>query len=349
MGLVPERAETGSELDDPELRFMTRRLWVSVVLGVSVLLLAMLPMLKVPVDQWIGGTALIWIQFTLATPVVLWGGWPFFERGWRSILTGKLNMFTLIALGTGAAYFYSVAVVLFPSMIPAALQRYGQPEVYFEAAAVITALVLLGQILEHRAVRRTGGAIRALLSLAPPTAASSLMDMNTWCLWPTCKRAIRSASYPATRFPFDGEVVEGSSSVDESMITGKPIPVEKTIGDEVIGGTINQTGSFLLRAKRVGNETVLAQIVQMVGDANKPAPPYSKWRTSWLVTSSRRSCLRPSSRSLPGPGCRQNSRHSHTPSSMRWRCLSSPALAPLALRPLCQSWSASGEPREKPS
>ena len=170
MDLVPEPTEVSEEEDDPELRAMTRRFWVSVALGLPVLLLAMLPMIGVPIDRWIGRQLSLWMQFVLATPVVLWAGWPFFQRGWRSLVTWKLNMFTLIAMGTGAAYFYSVIVLLFPGMIPEAFRQHGQAEVYFEAAAVITALVLLGQVLEQRAHRRTGSALRELLSLAPPTA-----------------------------------------------------------------------------------------------------------------------------------------------------------------------------------
>ena len=276
MDLEPERAEAGGEEDDPELRAMTRRFWVSVVLGLPVLLLAMLPMLGVPLDQWIGHQTSLWIQFVLSTPVVLWAGWPFFQRGWRSLVTWNLNMFTLIALGTGAAYFYSVIVILFPGMIPEAFRQHGQAEVYFEAAAVITALVLLGQVLERRAHRRTGNALRELLSLAPPTARVVDGGQEREVPLQQVRQGDILRVVPGDKIPVDGEITEGRSSVDESMITGEPIPVEKVQGDQVIGGTVNQTGSFLMRAKRVGQETVLAQIVQMVGEAQRSRAPIQR-------------------------------------------------------------------------
>lgn len=276
MDLEPQQVEADQEEDDAELRAMTRRFWVSVVLGLPVFLLAMLPMVGVPLDQWIGHRPSLWIQLVLSTPVVLWGGWPFFQRGWQSLVTWNLNMFTLIALGTGAAYFYSVAVVLFPGMIPEAFRHHGQAEVYFEAAAVITALVLLGQVLERRAHRRTGSALRELLSLAPP--AARVVDAGQEREVPL--QQVREGDIlrivPGDKIPVDGEVTEGRSSVDESMITGEPIPVEKAQGDGVIGGTVNQTGSFLMRAERVGQETVLAQIVQMVGDAQRSRAPIQR-------------------------------------------------------------------------
>jgi Cu+-exporting ATPase len=276
MDLEPQRVEADHEEDDPELRAMTSRFWVSVVLGLPVLLLAMLPMVGVPLDQWIGHRASLWIQFVLSTPVVLWGGWPFFQRGWRSLVTWNLNMFTLIALGTGAAYFYSVAVILFPGLVPEAFRHHGQAEVYFEAAAVITALVLLGQVLERRAHRRTGSALRELLSLAPPTARVVDGGQEREVALQQVQEGDMLRVVPGDKIPVDGEVTEGRSSVDESMITGEAIPVEKAQGDEVIGGTVNQTGSFLMRAKRVGQETVLAQIVQMVGDAQRSRAPIQR-------------------------------------------------------------------------
>lgn len=276
MDLEPAHVQTDHEGDDPELRAMTRRFWVSVVLGLPVLLLAMLPMVGVPLDRWIGHRASLWIQFVLSTPVVLWGGWPFFRRGWRSLVTWKLNMFTLIALGTGAAYCYSVIVVLFPGMIPEAFRHHGQAEVYFEAAAVITALVLLGQVLERRAHRRTGSALRELLSLAPPTARVVAGGREQEVPLQQVQEGDVLRVVPGDKIPVDGEVTEGRSSVDESMITGEPIPVEKAQGDEVIGGTVNQTGSFLMRAKRVGQQTVLAQIVQMVGAAQRSRAPIQR-------------------------------------------------------------------------
>ncbi len=273
MDLEPQRVDADREEDDPELRAMTRRFWVSVVLGLPVFLLAMLPMLGVPLDRWIGHPSSLWIQFVLSTPVVLWAGWPFFHRGWRSLVTWNLNMFTLIALGTGAAYFYSVVVMLFPGMIPEAFRQHGYVEVYFEAAAVITALVLLGQVLERRAHRRTGSALRELLSLAPPTARVVDGGQEQKVPLQQVQAGDILRVVPGDKIPVDGEVTDGRSSVDESMITGEAIPVEKVQGDKVIGGTVNQTGSFLMQAERVGQETVLAQIVQMVGEAQRSRAP----------------------------------------------------------------------------
>lgn len=276
MDLEPERVEASRGEDDPELRAMTRRFWVSVALGLPVLLLAMLPMMGVPLDGWIGHRASLWIQFVLSTPVVLWGGWPFFQRGWRSLVTRNLNMFTLIALGTGAAYFYSIIALLFPGIIPEAFGKAGHTEVYFEAAAAIIALVLLGQVLERRAHRRTGSALRELLSLAPPTARVVDGGQEREVPLQQVRQGDVLRVVPGDKIPVDGEVTEGRSSVDESMITGEPIPVEKTQGDDVIGGTVNQTGSFLMRAKRVGQDTVLSQIVQMVSAAQRSRAPIQR-------------------------------------------------------------------------
>jgi Cu+-exporting ATPase len=245
-------------------------------LTVPVFLLAMLPMVGVPLDQWIGRTVNTWLQLILSTPVVLWAGWPFFVRGFRSIVTWNLNMFTLIAIGTGAAYLYSLFVVLFPGLLPDDLKVDGHIEVYFEAAAVIVTLVLLGQVLELRARRRTGSAIRELLSLAPPTARIvrdgdeqevSLDEVHSGDIL-----RVR----PGEKVPVDGKLSEGKSSVDESMITGEPVPVQKQAGDEVIGGTVNQTGSFLMEAEKVGEETVLSQIVNMVADAQRSRAPIQR-------------------------------------------------------------------------
>ena len=268
--------ESGQEEDDPELRTMSQRLSVSVALGLPVLLLAMLPMAGVPLDRWIGHKLILWIEFVLSTPVVLWAGWPFFQRAWRSLVTWNLNMFTLIALGTGAAYFYSVIVLLFPGIIPEAFRHGGQTEVYFEAAAVITALVLLGQVLEGRAHRRTGSALKELLSLAPPTARLIEHDQERVIPLQQVRLGNILRVVPGDKIPVDGEVTEGRSSVDESMITGEAIPVEKAQGDTVIGGTVNQTGAFLMRAKRVGKDTMLSQIVQMVADAQRSRAPIQR-------------------------------------------------------------------------
>lgn len=276
MALEPKSVQPGVEEDDSELRDMTRRFWVSLVLTIPVLLLAMLPMIAVPVDHWLGPAMHSWVQLILATPVVLWGGWPFFERGWRSVVTWNLNMFTLIAIGTGAAYIYSLVAVLFPGLIPESFQHHGRAEVYFEAAAVIITLVLLGQVLELRARRRTSSAIRELLSLAPPTARivrdGSEQEVSLEAVQQGDVLRVR----PGEKIPVDGRVQEGHSTVDESMITGEPLPVEKKEDDNVIGGTVNQTGSFLMVAEKVGQDTVLSQIVNMVADAQRSRAPIQK-------------------------------------------------------------------------
>ncbi len=276
MDLEPLGVEAAEEEVDPELRAMTRRLWVAVALGLPVLLLAMLPMAGVPVDRWIGHAPALWLQFALATPVVLWAGWPFFQRAGRSLATGNLNMFTLIALGTGAAYLYSVIALLLPGLVPATFREGGHVEVYFEAAAVITALVLLGQVLERRAHRRTASALRELLALAPPTARVVEGGQEREVLLEQVREGDILRVVPGDKIPVDGEVTDGKSSADESMITGEPIPVEKAPGDEVIGGTVNQTGSFLMQARRVGRDTVLSQIVQMVGEAQRSRAPIQR-------------------------------------------------------------------------
>jgi Cu+-exporting ATPase len=255
---------------------MTRRFWVSLVLTIPVLLLAMLPMLSVPLHPWLGTTLFTWLQLLLSTPVFLWGGWPFFERAWRSVATWNLNMFTLIAIGTGAAYLYSLVAVLIPGIIPENFRHHGQVEVYFEAAAVIVTLVLLGQMLELRARRRTGTAIRELLSLAPPTAR--IVDEGEEREVPMEEVQLGDILRvrPGEKIPVDGILTDGKSAVDESMITGEPMPVEKQKDDAVIGGTVNQTGSFLMVAEKVGQDTVLARIVNMVSDAQRSHAPIQK-------------------------------------------------------------------------
>ncbi len=276
MELEPKYIEAGGEEDDSELRSMTVRLWVAVVLSVPVFLLAMLPMVDVAVDEWLGPHVHRWLQLILSTPVVVWAGWPFFVRGWRSVVTWNLNMFTLIAIGTGAAYAFSLVVMLFPELIPAGLKTEGRAEVYFEAAAVIVTLVLLGQVLELRARRRTGNAIRELLSLAPATARvvrnGEEQEIPLEEVQPGDTLRVR----PGEKVPVDGKVIEGKSSVDESMITGEPIPVEKQSGDSVIGGTVNQTGAFRIEAEKVGEDTVLSQIVQMVAEAQRSRAPIQR-------------------------------------------------------------------------
>jgi len=274
MALEPMEAtaETGP---DPELVAMTRRFWVSAPLALPVLLLGMF-------GEKLHGVlphgALAWIEMALASPVVLWGGWPFFARGWRSVVNRSPNMFTLIALGTGAAYGESVIATIAPGWFPASFRiGMGEAPVYFEAAAVITALVLLGQVLELRARQRTSGAIRALLQLAPQKAQRVEAD-GTEREVPLgeVRHGDRLRVRPGERVPVDGAVREGASAVDESMITGEPLPVEKSRGSAVTGGTLNTSGSFVMEAQRVGSETLLAQIVKTVGEAQRSRAPIQR-------------------------------------------------------------------------
>ena len=275
MELEPKYTDAEAE-NDSELRSMTLRFWVALALSVPVFLLAMLPMMGVPVDTWLGKAVHTWLQLILCTPVVLWAGWPFFVRGFQSVANWNLNMFTLIAIGTGAAYLYSLFAVLFPGLLPSDLKVNGHVEVYFEAAAVIITLVLLGQVLELRARRRTGSAIRELLSLAPPTARIVRDGEEQEVSLDEVQSGDMLRVRPGEKIPVDGKVTEGKSSVDESMITGEPIPVQKRTGDEVIGGTVNQTGSFVMEAEKVGEETVLSQIVNMVADAQRSRAPIQR-------------------------------------------------------------------------
>ncbi len=274
MALEP-RIVTVEEEQNPELKLMSRRFWISLVLTIPVLVLGMAPTFMARVLPL---RAIDWIELALATPVVLWGGWPFFERGWQSLVNRGLNMFSLIALGTGTAYVYSVAAVIFPGAFPPAFRMAsGEVPTYFEAAAAITTLVLLGQVLELRARSRTSAAIRSLLNLSPKTARlvradGTEMDVPAEHIAPGDILRVR----PGERVPVDGTVTEGSSSIDESLVTGEPIPVEKSIGSRVTGGTVNGTGSFLMRADRVGSDTLLAQIVRMVSEAQRSRAPVQK-------------------------------------------------------------------------
>jgi Cu+-exporting ATPase len=275
MALEP-RTVLPNEEPNTELTEMTRRFWVSVPLAAATLFLSMSELLPgQPVHHALGMKLSLWIQFALATPVVLWAGWPFFIRGWASILNRHLNMFTLIALGTGIAYLFSVFALLFPRALPAAFTMgSGGPPVYFEAAAVITALVLLGQVLELRARSQTSGAIRALLGLAPKIAHRIREDGTEEDV--SLDRVLvgdRLRVRPGEKLPVDGIVEQGGSYVDESMLTGEPVPVQKTEGSRVTGATVNGTGSLVLRAQRVGNETMLAQIVRMVSEAQRSRAP----------------------------------------------------------------------------
>ncbi len=278
MALEP-RTVTAEEEENPELRDMTRRFWISVALTAPLLVIAMADMLPgMPVEHALPVGWLPWIELLLATPVVLWGGWPFFQRGWASIVNRSMNMFTLIAMGTGVAYVYSVIATIFPGIFPASFRGMsGRPEVYFEAAAAITTLVLLGQVLELRARSRTGAAIRALLDLSPKLARrirpdGSEEDIPLDSVHPGDLLRVR----PGEKVPVDGVVLEGTTSVDEAMITGESLPVEKKPGDRVIGGTVNGTGSLIIRAERVGSETLLAQIVRLVSQAQRSRAPIQR-------------------------------------------------------------------------
>jgi len=280
-GMALEPMTAPAEETNPELIDMSRRLWVGAALTVPLVFLAMagyLPGAHALLESILTKTLSRWLELALATPVVLWAGAVFFQRGWRSVRTWNLNMFTLIAIGVGTAYAYSVVATLFPESFPATFRdASGQVGVYFEVAAVITVLVLLGQVLELRAREKTGGALRALLDLAPPTARRLLPggDDEEVAL-EVVQRGDRLRVRPGGKVPVDGEIVEGRSSVDESMVTGESIPVQKSAGDKVIGGTINGTGSFVLRAERVGHETLLAQIVQMVAEAQRSRAPIQR-------------------------------------------------------------------------
>jgi Cu+-exporting ATPase len=270
---------TGLEETNPELHLMTRRFWISLALTAPLILMAMSAMLG---EQSLGRAMvprlLAWIELVLATPVVLWGGWPFFQRGWASVVNRSLNMFTLIAMGTGAAYLYSVLATTLPQIFPPSFRlTSGEVPVYFEAAAAITTLVLLGQVLELRARSRTSSALKTLLGLAPKTARrlrpeGGEEDVPLDQVMGGDRLRVR----PSEKIPVDGSVIEGTSSVDESMVTGEPIPVEKRADDRVTGGTVNGTGGFVMRAERVGSETLLAQIVAMVSAAQRTRPPIQR-------------------------------------------------------------------------
>ncbi len=263
--------ETGSSRD---LLDMTRRFWIALVLAAPVFVLEMGGhLMRFPISESLSN----WIQFVLATPVVLWAGWPFFVRGWQSILNRSLNMFTLIAMGIGIAWLYSVIATLAPQIFPAAFRMNGSVAVYFEAAAVITVLVLLGQMLELRAREHTSGAIRALLDLAPKTARrlkddGSEEDVSIDAIAVGDRLRVR----PGEKVPADGELIEGRSSLDESMVTGESMPVSKEQGSKLIAATINQTGSFVMRAEKVGRDTLLSQIVQMVAGAQRSRAPIQR-------------------------------------------------------------------------
>ena len=287
MALEPETVT--AEEDTAELDSMTRRFWVGAGLSFPLFIYAMGEMIPgKPFEGLLPGAWAQWVQFAMATPVVLWGGWPFFVRGVQSVRTMNLNMFTLIALGVGVAYVFSVVATVSPGIFPDTFRdMHGNVAVYYEAAAVITTLVLLGQVLELRARSQTSGAIRALLELAPPTAhrinddgAEEELSIDH------LREGDRLRVRPGEKVPVDGEIIEGKSSVDESMVTGEPIPVEKNAGDTVTGGTVNGTGGFIMKATHVGDDTMLSQIVKMVSEAQRSRAPIQRLAdtvSGWFV------------------------------------------------------------------
>ncbi|WP_405053727.1 copper-transporting P-type ATPase [Sphingobium sp. SJ10-10] len=276
MALEPEVA-TAHAGHSAELVDMTRRFRISLLLAIPVFMLEMGGHLFPALHHLVSDHVSIWIQLLLATPVVLWGGWPFFERGWHSLQTRNLNMFTLIAMGTGVAWTYSMAAALAPGIFPAAFREHGTVAVYFEAAAVITVLVLLGQVLELGARERTSGAIKALLNLAPKTARRLRDDGNDEEI-PLDLVAVgdKLRVRPGEKVPVDAVVEDGRSAIDESMVTGESMPVTKAAGDHVIGGTLNRSGQLVVRAEKVGHDTMLARIVRMVADAQRSRAPIQR-------------------------------------------------------------------------
>ncbi|MCA9212561.1 MAG: heavy metal translocating P-type ATPase, partial [Planctomycetales bacterium] len=273
MALEPNTV-SADDSDNAALRDMTKRFWIGSVLTFPVFVLAMAHMVPVVSTQpWVTGDVSRWIQFLLSIPVVCWAGWPFFKRGWRSIATLRLNMFTLISIGVGAAFAFSAVAMLTPHLFPKAMQHEGGVGIYFEAAAMVVVLVLLGQVLELRARSRTGSAIKALLNLAPPTARQVAADGDHEVPLDHVRVGDWLRVVPGDKVPVDGEVVDGNSSVEESMITGEPLPIEKTVGDKVTAGTVNGSGSFVMRAERVGSDTLLGQIVNMVAEAQRSRAP----------------------------------------------------------------------------
>jgi len=287
MALEPRTASL-EEAENPELADMSRRFWFGTTLALPVFLLAMAADLAPQLaGRFLSHAAIQWVEFLLATPVVLWGGWPLFQRGWASLVNRSLNMFTLIALGVGVAWGYSVVALVAPGLFPPALRMHGVVPVYFEAAAVITALVLLGQVLELRARSRTSAAIKMLLGLAPKTARvvrpdGREEDLPLEHVQPGDVLRVR----PGEKVPVDGVVLEGASALDESLVTGESIPVEKAPGDRLIGATVNGTGGLLMRAERVGADTLLAQIVRMVSEAQRSRAPIQRLAdvvAAWFV------------------------------------------------------------------
>lgn len=276
-GMALEPRTALAEEENPELVDMTRRFRISLILTMPLVILAMSPYFSDLLMKTVPPEVSGWVELALATPVVLWGGWPFFVRGWQSVVNRSPNMFTLIGLGTGVAYFYSVAAALFPWIFPASFRgEGGRVGLYFEAAAVIVTLVLLGQVLELKARSRTGAAIRALLGLAPKTARRIEDGREEDIPLDQVVVGDLLRIRPGEKVPVDGVVVEGASAVDESMVTGEPVPVQKEKGDRVIGATVNGTGSLIIRAEKVGADTLLSQIVRMVAEAQRSRAPIQK-------------------------------------------------------------------------
>lgn len=287
-GMALEPMDAAAEEDTGELRDMTRRFWVSLVLSLPLLFITMSEFIPgVNLHHWMEIDTFNWLQAVLATPVVLWGGWPFFVRGWASFRTWNLNMFSLISLGTAAAFLFSAFALLFPAALPDAFKMDGMVPLYFEAAAVIVTLVLLGQVLELRARSRTNNAIKSLLELAPNTALRIKPDGSEEEIHLDQVQVSDILRVkPGGKIPVDGEIVDGHSNVDESMITGEPVPVEKHGGDKVTAGTVNQTGAFTLRADKIGADTLLARIIHMVNEAGRSRAPIQKLAdqvSGWFV------------------------------------------------------------------
>jgi Cu+-exporting ATPase len=270
MTLEPKNVET--KADDSEYKSMRLRFWLGLAFSIPVFLLAMASMIST-INDFIPLSLSRWLQFILSTPVVIWAGWPFFERGWRSIVNHHLNMFSLISLGVGVAYLYSLIALFFPQVFPPSFLLQGEVPLYFESAAIITVLVLLGQVLELKARSQTSQSIKALLGRAAKSARVVVNEEEKEISIDQVKVGDILRVRPGDKIPVDGKITDGKSNIDESMITGEPIPVEKEVGSTVIGGTINQTGSFLMQAEKIGSKTLLSRIVQMVADAQRSRAP----------------------------------------------------------------------------
>ncbi len=274
MDLEPKSTGDGGDEEAAATRSLSRKFWIAAALTVPVFFLAMGKMVPgLNLEQWIPHRVGKWLEFALSTPVVLWAGWMFFQRGWNSIINRSPNMFTLISAGVGAAYIFSAVAVLAPHLFPDSFRHHGEVGLYFEAAAVVVTLVLLGQLLESRARSRTGKAVQALLELGAKTAHRVRDGKEEDVAIDEIKAGDQLRVRPGEKVPIDGEIIEGKSNIDESMLTGEPLPLEKTSGAEVIGGTVNQTGSFLMKAEKVGGDTMLAQIVHMVSEAQRSRAP----------------------------------------------------------------------------